>query len=154
LERSQKVGKLLGIAIKEASRAPMKVLKEVTVSLASGIENDFRGRPGDRQVTVLSRESWDEACEELSAQLDWTTRRVNLLIEGVSLVNTTGHYLQIGDVILEISGEAKPCARMDDAMKGLKDALVPFWRAGATCRVIKEGKICIGKEVIIKKELS
>lgn len=132
----------------------MKVLKEATVSLAYGVENDFRGRPGDRQVTVLSRESWDEACAQLCVNLHWTTRRVNLLIEEVSLVNTTGHYLQTGDVILEITGETKPCARMDEAMKGLKDALVPYWRGGITCRVIKEGKIYLGKEVIIKKELS
>jgi MOSC domain-containing protein YiiM len=143
------LGKLLGIAIKEASQAPMKVIEEATVTLASGVENDFRGHPGKRQATVLSSELWDEACSLLGAKLPWTTRRANLLIEGISLIDTTGYYLHVGDVVLEITGETIPCKHMDQAFQGLKDALTPSWRAGVTCKVIKEGRICVGYQVTI-----
>lgn len=143
------MGRLLGIAIKEASGAPMKVLEEATVSLSSGIDNDFRGKPGNRQVTVLSSESWKEACAQLGVNFQWTTRRVNLLIEGISLIDTTGYYLHIGDVILEITGETIPCRHMDEAFQGLKDALTPSWRAGASCKIIKEGTIRLENQVTI-----
>ncbi len=143
------MGRLLGIAIKEVSRAPMKVLEEATVNLTSGIDNDFRGKPGNRQVTVLSSELWNEACTQLGVNLHWTIRRANLLIEGISIIDTIGYYLHVGDVILEITGETIPCKHMDDAFQGLKNTLTPSWRAGASCKIIKEGTIRLGTQVTI-----
>ena len=143
------MGELLGIAIKETSGAPMKVLEEATVSLKSGVENDSRGHPGERQVTVLSRELWEEACAQLGVKLPWTTRRANLLIEGISLIDTTGYRLHVGDVVLEITGETIPCKHMDQAFQGLKDALPPSWRALVSCQVVKAGKVRLGNQVTI-----
>jgi len=144
------MGRLLGIAIKEASGAPMKVLEEATVSLTTGIDNDFRGKSGNRQVTVLSSELWNEACTQLGTNLNWTVRRANLLIEGISIIDTKGYYLYVGDVILEITGETVPCKHMDEAFQGLKDTLAPSWRGGVTCKVIKEGMIRLGTPVEIR----
>src|SRR5262245_49041532 len=89
--RSRSMGKLIGIAIKKQSRGPMQLLDEATVTLAGGVNGDYRGRRGGpRQVTVLVREAWDDACRELGADPLWTTRRANLLVDGVKLEETAG----------------------------------------------------------------
>mgnify|MGYP003337364538 CR=1 FL=1 len=138
---------LLAIAIHRASRAPMETLTEAAVTLERGVANDFRGKPGKRQVTVVAREGWQEACRTLGAEVPWTARRANLLVEGVALAQTTGRRLRIGELELEITGETTPCHRMDEARDGLQTALKPDWRAGVTCRVVKPGTIRVGDAV-------
>ena len=142
-------GKLVGIAIREKSRATMVELDQVEISTETGVAGDFRGKPGKRQVTVMSIEQWREACDELGKEIPWTTRRANLLVEGLSLADTNTLTLQIGDVVLKISGETEPCGRMDEQVAGLKQALMPEWRGGVCCRVVHGGRIRPGMEVIL-----
>ena len=138
--------KLLGIAIRRRSRGEMLEISQAMVSKDFGIENDFRGSPGKRQVTVLSLEAWTDACAELSDtnHLAWTTRRANLLISGLNLEDSYGKLLCIGSVELEVTGETDPCSRMEEAHEGLQTSLLPSWRGGVTCRVHSNGKILIG----------
>jgi MOSC domain-containing protein YiiM len=141
------MGKVLQIAIREASRAPMQMLEVSDVTTDKGLVGDFRGSVAGRQVTVVVREAWQAACEDLGIDLDWTTRRANLLVEGLNLNMTTGKRLHIGDVVLHITGETTPCPRMEEAQVGLQEALVPDWRAGVTCVVNTEGEIRVGDSV-------
>ena len=145
------MGKLLGISVRLKSRAPMQAIDKALIAAERGVENDFRGRPGRRQVTVIAREDWDRVCEALQVQLPWTTRRANLLIEGVDLRWSRGKTIYIGSVVLEITGETKPCERMEEAHAGLYQALVPHWRGGVTCAVVTEGKIRIGDTVTVQR---
>jgi MOSC domain-containing protein YiiM len=138
---------LRGIARHHASRGPIDQLEEADITLESGVANDFRGKPGKRQVTVLSLEAWVEACAEIGKALPWTTRRANLLVAGVDLDDSAGGRLEIGEVVLEITGETRPCTRMDEAHDGLQAALAPHWRAGATCRILEPGRIRLGDAV-------
>ena len=142
-------GKLVAIAIKHKSRAPMLELDRVEISTEQGVSGDARGKPGARQVTVLSAEQWNDACAELQQDLPWTTRRANLLVEGMTFANTQGQTLQVGEVILRISGETEPCGRMDEQVAGLRQALTPEWRGGVCCRVVQGGSIEPGMEVIL-----
>jgi hypothetical protein len=73
--------------------------------IAAGIEGDARGAKPDRQVTVLFRESWQDACRELDVTLPWTTRRANLLVSGVAPPQQSGGQIRIGDVVLEVTLE-------------------------------------------------
>lgn len=134
-------GKLLSIAIREKSRAAMVELSSVEVSIEAGLAGDSRGRPGDRQVTVMSRECWELACGELATILPWTTRRANLLVEGLALEAKTGRQIRIGEVVLQICGETDPCERMDQQVPGLTKALLPDWRGGVCCRVLSGGTL-------------
>ena len=138
---------LLGIAVRAHSRAAMVRVESAEVTLEAGVVGDFRGKPGARQVTVLSREAWQSACQELGQALPWTTRRANLLIEGIELEGTIGAVIEIGDVRLEICGETDPCSRMDQQVDGLRNALRPGWRGGVCCRVIEGGTIQVGDRV-------
>ena len=118
-----------------------------------GIEGDCRGRPGKRQVTVLSLESWQVACAEVNADLHWTTRRANLLVEGLTFgPESVGKVIHIGELQLLITRETDPCRRMDQAHPGLKRALLPEWRGGVCCRVVNGGRIAVGDHVEIIDE--
>lgn len=142
-------GRLLGIAIRQKSRAPMMEQGTIEINGEAGCAGDSRGKPGDRQVTVMAREDWEAACGELARELPWTTRRANLLVEGLPLRETTGLQLTIGNVVLEITGETDPCGRMDELAPGLCGALQPNWRGGVCCRVLQAGVVSVGDQVEI-----
>ena len=138
------MGKVLGIARRGKSRAPMEPLDAVDVALETGVEGDVRGSLRDRQVTVLARESWDAACEALGRKLPWTVRRANILVEGLHLADEVGKTIRIGDLALVVTGETDPCSRMEEQAEGLREALLPDWRGGVTCRVAQGGAIRVG----------
>lgn len=139
---------LEGIAYRHKPKAMMLESRGLEVSPERGIAGDCRGRPGKRQVTVLSLESWQKACAEVDTDLHWTTRRANLLVRGLAFgPESVGKVIRIGDVRLEITRETDPCRRMDQAHPGLKRALSPGWRGGVCCRVIKGGWLAIGDQV-------
>ncbi|MBL4781118.1 MAG: MOSC domain-containing protein [Porticoccaceae bacterium] len=139
---------LKGIAYRLKSKGEMHITAQAQVSAERGVENDYRGHPHGRQVTVLSVEDWQRACDELQLDLHWTTRRANLLVEGISFSpDSVGEIIQIGDLRLKITRETDPCQRMEDAKPGLMKALTPDWRGGACCRVLNGGDIAIGDGV-------
>jgi len=148
-------GRLLGIARHARPRGPMETLAEARITIEGGVSGDCRGvlKPGGRgrrQVTLISAGGWEEAIAELGTRISWEQRRANLLVSGLKLENSTGARVRIGDAVLEISGECDPCSRMEELAPGLKAALTPNWRGGATARVIAEGSIAIGDEVRIE----
>ncbi|MCC9624572.1 MOSC domain-containing protein [Thalassospira sp. MA62] len=143
--------KLIGIARRRKSRAPMETLDNVKVTTDLGVDGDVRGKLRRRQITVLAVEDWDAACAEISKpDLPWTVRRANFLVSGIALPRDKGARIAIGDVVLQITGETDPCKFMDDAVPGLKDALTPEWRGGVTCRVIEGGHAALGDPVTVQ----
>ncbi|MDA1190156.1 MAG: MOSC domain-containing protein [Candidatus Poribacteria bacterium] len=143
---------LLGIAVRDQSRAPMKLLDTAQISVEKGIDGDYRGHGGcqrARQISIITRESWDAAERDLNHSLPWTTRRANLLVEGVALSErSVGKQLRVGEtVVLEITGETDPCQRMDEARPGLRKALEPDWRGGVLCRVVRDGIITVNDAI-------
>ena len=141
------MSRLLGIAIRPRGEDTMHLLEEVSIATETGIAGDKHSQPGKRQVTVLNSLSWQQVCTELRAELSWTTRRANLLIDDIELQKATGKKIVIGDVILEITGETDPCKQMEEAHPGLLRALVPDWRGGVTCRVVQAGRVRVGMDV-------
>lgn len=147
-------GRLLGIAIRSKSRAPMVELQSCEITCQDGLVGDFRGRPGARQVTVLALEDWQAATSELEQDLAWTTRRANLLVDGISLEAKQDAIIRIGGVVLKIRGECDPCGRMDESSAGLQDALRPNWRGGVCCQVLSGGTIQVGDAVELRQTAS
>lgn len=141
------MARLLGIAIRTRPRQPMVLLQGAMVTADRGIAGDFRGKPGKRQVTVLTREGWESACASMNIERPWQERRANLYIEGVDLFESVGRVLQIGSLRLLITGETDPCERMEALVPGFFDALASGWRGGVCCRVLANGEIAVGDEV-------
>ncbi|QUJ70344.1 MOSC domain-containing protein (plasmid) [Photobacterium sp. GJ3] len=143
--------KLMGIARRKASRAVMEELQFVNVSPEKGVEGDFRGKPGKRQVTVLSLDAWTDACQEVGESLPWTIRRANLLVEGTRFSQANvGDVIQIGQLRLKVTRETDPCPRMDEQFQGMTQALKPDWRGGVCCTVLSGGTIQVGDTVRIE----
>lgn len=141
------MGRLVGIARRDMKRADMQLLQEAEISEASGVADDFRGKPGLRQVTVISAEVWRQVCAELGTTIPWTTRRANLLVEGLLLPQAPRGEIRIGEVRLQVTGETDPCSRMEEQCAGLKNALQPDWRGGVCCRVLQGGVVAVGDSV-------
>lgn len=148
------LGRLIGIARRPAVRAPMEELASGTITVDRGLEGDHKGpKFPRRRITVLAREAWEDALAELSrregteVRLPWTTRRANLLVEGVRLPRARDGIIRIGPVLLEITSETNPCGRMEEAFPGLLKALHPEWRGGVTCKVLVGGIVTLGDEV-------
>lgn len=143
------MGRLVGIARREKKRAEMEILEDAEISEKTGVASDFRGKPGKRQVTVISAAAWAAACEDLGQQIPWTTRRANLLVEDVELPQRTGDVIEIGGVRLLVTMEVDPCSRMEEQYEGLRAALTSEWRGGVACTVLKGGSIRLGDEVAV-----
>jgi MOSC domain-containing protein YiiM len=141
------MGILTGIARREKKRAPMEAIESAEVSRETGVANDSRGKPGNRQVTLLFTRNWQATCEELGIDVAWTTRRANLLIEDMNTPGTPGSIIAIGDVRLRTTMEIDPCSRMDEQVPGLKRVLQSDWRGGVGCEVIHGGSITVGDEI-------
>ena len=137
---------LQGIAVRGASRAPMREVQEASVTVTDGIVEDYRGT-GRRQVTFIDAGQWRQVMQELGVDLPWHTRRANLLVDGLDLPATVGSRLRIGDCLFEIHGETDPCERMEELQAGLRQGLTPEMRGGVWGRVIESGQLRVGQSV-------
>ena len=141
------MGNVIGIARREKLRAEMETIDSVYVDEKTGLSGDIRGTTLKRQVTLLSAKAWNEVCHELEADLPWTTRRANILIENIDFHQDSGYKIQIGEVLLLVTRQNDPCSRMDEQHSGLTNALMSDWRGGVCCSVVKGGDISLGDEV-------
>jgi MOSC domain-containing protein YiiM len=139
-------GKVTGIFLKRAHGGPMDPQRHATLQRAKGLEGnaDFGGR---RQVTLISQERWDDLMREVGASLGPGARRANLILSGIDLENTRGRTLRIGDCLLRILGETRPCELMEEAASGLQAAMRERWGGGAYAEVVEGGPIAIGDAV-------
>jgi len=120
------------------------------ITIGKGITGDFRGSAKDRQITILSEAAWEKACDTIGCDLTWTTRRANLLVNGIEFsAGDVGKTIRIGEVGLKIMQETKPCSLMDQQHQGLKSALTPEWRGGVCCNVLTAGSIRVSDRIEI-----
>jgi MOSC domain-containing protein YiiM len=137
-------GHLMGIARARELGAPLEEMVSASISPERGIAGDARGAKRGRQVTVVFRDGWEDACHDLGKELPWITRRSNLLLANLERPREAGGLLRIGEVELQITMETRPCHLMDRAHEGLRAALRPDWRGGVCCVVRSGGEIKLG----------
>lgn len=139
-------GELLAIWIKRAHRGVMDPAPAAELIPGRGlVGNADQGRR--RQVTLIEQETWDRLMDELGGELSPSARRANLLLRGVPLAGTRGMLLQVGECLLRIGGETRPCERMDEALPGLERAMYDRWGGGAFAEVLEGGTIHVGDGV-------
>lgn len=139
-------GTLRAIWIKRNKRGPMDPAERGVLVAGRGlVGNADQGRR--RQLTLIEEEVWRQVSRELGAAVPPTARRANLMISGVPLPHTRGRILVVGPTRLRVLGETVPCERMDEAFRGLRQALRPDWRGGVFAEVVTGGEIALGDEV-------
>ena len=139
-------GKLEAIWLKPGPRKIMESRQQVTVKAHHGLVGNAN-LGNRRQVTLIEKEVWMDLRERLGADLEPTARRANLMVSGIRLKETRGQVLLLGKCRIQIWGETLPCARMDEALPGLKDALAEDWGGGAHGEALDDGEIAVGDPV-------
>jgi MOSC domain-containing protein YiiM len=131
------------IWVKRAHRGRMDPVQSATLDAGRGLRGSAN-YDGRRHVTIVTTERWSELMEELSAHIDPSARRANLLVSGLDLENSRGRILTLGACLLRIGGETRPCERMDEAFPGLRVAMETRWGGGAWAEVLRGGEIVVG----------
>jgi MOSC domain-containing protein YiiM len=139
-------GTLQAIWIKRMRNGPMDPVPSAVLRAGRGIVGNA-DQGGRRQVTLLAEETWDALMQDLGGSLPASARRANLLVRGLDFRDSRGRIARIGACRVRVFGETKPCARMDQALPGLKGAMWGGWQGGAFGEVLDDGSIVVGDAV-------
>ena len=169
-------GRLEWIGLRETRRGPVQSVQEAEVHPLVGLIGDhgkqapgrlraltgesgeaattagkppIPGGPGRRQVTLLQAEHLPviAALAGLEEATPGMLRR-NLLVSGLPLLALKDARLQVGEVVLEATGECHPCSRMEETLgEGGYNAV--RGHGGLTARVISGGFIRVGDPVTV-----
>ena len=141
-------GTVLALALRPVRSQAVVIQDSLEMSPLEGVIGDH-GKSSRRQVSLLDEAAWGVACAELDAELEWTTRRSNVLVSNLDLQALVGRKIQLGSAVVEVIGEVVPCHVMDAAKQGLKAVLKPQWRGGVYGRVIDSGQVHVGDKITI-----
>ena len=138
-------GSIISMRLCVGSRDPMKEVNEANFITGQGLEGDRHlrtdGRRSNRQVLIMDSETLSHF-DLLPGQV-----RENVTVAGLDFSSiSAGDKVSLGgDVILEITGDCEPCARMDELRQGLKDEI--DGKRGLLAFVEKGGLVSVGAEV-------
>ena len=137
------MGEIAAIWIKRMKRGPMDPVENARLVAGRGIIGNAN-QGGKRQVTIIDEAKWNDATIELGIDVDPRARRANIMLRGIELANSRGKLLRLGNTLIRVYGETRPCHQMDEAEPGLRRALDPEWRAGVFGEILEGGEIRVG----------
>lgn len=144
-----------GIDLLQKLTSEQQVLTLANFELPTLLANQHVRLPSNRQITLIQAEhiallaQWMQLPNLLA-----TTIRRNLVVSNINLLaikplfKHQQHYLQIGDVLLEITGACTPCSRMEtllgaggyNAMRG---------HGGVNAKIIRGGLLTVGDAAVL-----
>ena len=140
-----KPGRVANLFVRPARVEAVRVLDTVIALTDVGLEGDhYQNHGGSRQVTLIQAEHLEVLASLLGLNkiAPELTRR-NIVVRDINLVSLKGKRFQVGQALLEYSGECHPCSRMENnfgpgaynAMRG---------HGGITAKVVTGGIIKLG----------
>lgn len=139
-------GSLQAIWIKRAKGGPMDPAQSAEMIAGRGLAGNAN-QGGRRQVTIVEAEVWEAVMRRMGSDLPPGSRRANLLISGVPLIDSRKRVLRIGPCRVRIWGETKPCEQMEALLPHLRLEMYDDWQGGAFGEVLDDGVIQVGDPV-------
>lgn len=149
LDTLPQIGSVVWLGVRPTRRAPVREVTEVRAEMASGLEGDhYAGRPqSKRQVTLISVEHIQAIASMLHrTEVDPGLLRRNIVVKGLNLLALKNRQFQVGEAILEMTGECHPCSRMERNL-GAGGYNAVRGHGGITARVLRAGLIRLGDDV-------
>lgn len=146
-------GRVEWIGIRPERRGPVAVVESVTATPETGLVGDhYSGQAGTRHVTLMQAEHLPVVAALTGRDhLDPALVRRNLVISGLNPLALKDHQLQIGDVVVQVTGQCHPCSKMETALgPGGYNAM--RGHGGLTARVLRGGIIWVGDDVTVVNE--
>lgn len=144
-------GRLEWIGISTGPRSTIDMVESIEAIEGKGLAGDYhaKSRMSRRQVTLIQLEDLERFAQALNRpDVAPELLRRNLVVSGIALATLKRETFQIGDVLLQGTGDCPPCSRMDEAL-GMGGKKTMRGRGGITARVLKSGLLRIGDSVAI-----
>jgi MOSC domain-containing protein YiiM len=142
-------GRVQWIGLRPAKRASIVNTDSACALTGGGLEGDhYGGRSGSRGITLVQAEHLAviaslAGVEEIAPAV----LRRNLVVSGINLAALKGQRFRIGGVVLEGTGLAHPCSRMEEALgPGGYNAM--RGHGGLCARVLRGGVLRVGDAVV------
>lgn len=142
-------GELAWIGLRPARRAAMIAPPAAELVAGRGVVGDhFESRRNSpRQVTLIAGEDLAAIAAFLGREaVGPELLRRNLVTRGINLLALKDRRFRIGAVLLEGSGEAAPCSRMEETL-GPGGYNAVRGHGGITARIVEGGEIRLGDAV-------
>ena len=140
-------GQVAWIGLRPGRRQPVRVVDAVEAAVGQGLVGD-RAQGGPREVTLIQAEHLVVIASLLQrVSIDPALLRRNLVIGGINLSALKDRQCQIGKAVLEFTGPAHPCSRMEEAL-GPGGFNAVRGHGGITARVLVSGRIQVGDVVV------
>ena len=135
-------GRIQNLYLKTAHKQPMKAVDTAQAKGSMGLVGDVSFGRSKRQVLLIEKETLDEfglAPGEV---------RENVTVSGVTLSGLpAGSLLQLGEALLEVTGDCHPCQFLEDVRPGLQNDM--DGRRGILARILEGGTIRVGDVISI-----
>lgn len=138
------------ITVRPERKAIPEIREEVVAEAEIGLEGDhYASKGGKRQVTLIQAEHITAVASFMGEkEIDPRLLRRNIVVSGINLHSLKGKHFQLGNAILEHTGECHPCSRMEENLgEGGYNAM--RGHGGITCRVIQSGTIKTGDKLVL-----
>ncbi|WP_426012628.1 MOSC domain-containing protein [Caulobacter sp. DWR2-3-1b2] len=146
-------GHVMWLGARPARHAPLVALDAAEITRETGLVGDhYNGRPntdgkgGKRQVTLIQAEDLAAIASYLDRDVTPQHLRRNIVVEGINLRALKNRRFQVGEVVLEDTGDCHPCSRMEEIL-GPGGYNAVRGHGGITARVITGGLVRLGDPV-------
>ena len=127
----------------------MSVVTSVLAEQGHGLFGDrFKARSNAREVTLIQAEHIDAVAKMMGVeQISPEILRRNIVVSVLNLLALKGKRFKVGDAILEYTGLAHPCSKMEEALgPGGYDAMRGL--GGITSSIVSSGQINLADKVL------
>ena len=142
--------RVVAVNISSEKHVPKENVGKGEFKVDHGLVGDAHAGPGERQVSLLAKESYDrfEKSNLKKVCLKKGMFAENLTTQGIGLHTLKiGTRLKVGEVVLEISKIGKECHTVCAVGKEVGSCIMP--KEGVFARVINGGEIKVGDKIEI-----